>query len=1091
MSAPHDDPKVNAPAPPPVSGDPDATRYGETPPVDPAATRYSDTPAVADPAATRYSDSPADPNATVYPPTPEAPAARLPRRFGGYELLGELGHGGMGVVYKARQFTPERLVALKVIRAGQLADEEDVRRFRQEADEAARLDHPNIVPVYEVGEQDGLHFFTMKLVEGGGLDKNLERYQKDPKAAARLLATAARAVHHAHQRQLLHRDLKPGNILLDAAGQPHVADFGLAKRLEGGAGMTQSNAVVGTPEYMAPEQARAEKRLTTAADVYALGGVLYVLLAGRPPFRDPTGLVLVKVLTEPPPPPSKVRPGIPRDLETICLKCLAKEPAKRYGSAEALAEDLERWLKGDPVQGRRVGRLERAWLWCRRNPGAAALVVAAAALLVLAAVSATVAASLYSAKADGEAKARSVLEDELYDKNISLAVRELTPERQDVDLASDLLEKCPERLRGWEWDYLMRLRDGDRPPLKEHDAGLWMAAFSPDGRRIATASIDGTAKVWDAASGRVLLTYSGHQPLSIPVPGAPRLPVMCIAFSPDGRHIASGSFIPNLFDKQKSLGSVKIWDAETGETVLTFEKQTGVLLSLAYSPDGKRIASSSINEDHSFVVWDARTGEVIQTLHGHASHVHRLRYSPDGRLIASASTDGSVKLWDAATFAEIRTIDAHPAPVVDVAFAPDGARFATAGEDGAVRVWDTATGAAVLTLRGHTGSAFGVAYSPDGRRIASAGFDKTVRLWDATTGKVKITLRGHNDMVWSVAFSPDGRELLSASFDSTARIWEAAPLEAQSGPGLFTLGGHTDHVNSVAFSSDGRYLASGGMDRTVRLWDGQSGQAIRTLPGHDGSVWGVAFSPDGKRLASASWDYKIKIWDTETGKELHTLLGHTAPVQAVAFSPDGKRVASAGWDGLVKIWDAETGTVSATCEGYAFPTVSVAFSPDGKRVASGQTDRKVVLWDAATGKSLMTLQGHKGAIPSVAFSPDGKRLVSASWDHTLKVWDVDPEHASLLFQSPEPMMTLTGHGDRVHCVAWSPDGTRIASGGDDKTVRVWDAATGKEVAVPHVYRGVVWSVAFGPDGKRIAAACWSASGWVKTCEVETQGHPAP
>ena len=335
--------------------------YSDTPAVpDPAATRYSDTPAPTDPAATRYSDTPADPHATVYPPTPVAPAApgRFPRRFGGYELLAKLGEGGMGVVYKARQFAPERLVALKVIRSGQLAAEEDVRLFRKEANEAARLDHPNIVPVYEVGEHDGLHFFTMKLIEGGSLNQRLDRYRNDPKAAAQLVTTVARSVHYAHQRQLLHRDLKPGNILLNADGQPHVADFGLAKRLDGESTSSQSGAVVGTPEYMAPEQARGEKRLTTAVDVYALGGVLYALLTGRPPFRDPGGggLVLVKVLTEEPTPPSKVRPGVPRDLEAVCLKCLTKEPVLRYGSAEALAEDLEA-LAQWPTRGRSPAEL--------------------------------------------------------------------------------------------------------------------------------------------------------------------------------------------------------------------------------------------------------------------------------------------------------------------------------------------------------------------------------------------------------------------------------------------------------------------------------------------------------------------------------------------------------------------------------------------------------------------------------------------------------------------------------------------------------------------------------------------------------------
>jgi eukaryotic-like serine/threonine-protein kinase len=309
-----------------------------------------------------------------------------PRRFGGYELLAELGHGGMGVVYRAKEFTPERMVALKVIRSGELADAEDVRRFRQEADEAARLDHPHIVPVYEVGEHGGLHFFTMKLIEGGSLSQHLERYQNDPKAAARLTATAARAVHYAHQRQLLHRDLKPSNILLDASGEPHVADFGLAKRMEDGdACVTWSNAVVGTPEYMAPEQARGEKRLTTAADVYSLGGVLYALLTGRPPFKAETMLdTLAQVATDDPVPPRRLQPKAAADLETICLKCLRKEPGRRYASASELADDLDRFLNDEPIQARASAVWERAFKWARRRPTRAALLaVSFAASLIL------------------------------------------------------------------------------------------------------------------------------------------------------------------------------------------------------------------------------------------------------------------------------------------------------------------------------------------------------------------------------------------------------------------------------------------------------------------------------------------------------------------------------------------------------------------------------------------------------------------------------------------------------------------------------------------------------------------------------------
>ncbi|MDB5391618.1 MAG: NTPase-like protein [Planctomycetaceae bacterium] len=752
-------------------------------------------------------------------------------------------------------------------------------------------------------------------------------------------------------------------------------------------------------------------------------------------------------------------------------------------------------------------------------------------------------------------KAKDDLTYQVYDNSIAIAEREIS-QNHDIGKAGALLEgqNCPLRLRGWEWHYLMRLRDGGHVPLEDpqaggnsHQTGLWDAEFSPDGSLIATCSIDGTLKFWNAQSGKLIrridadniLGYADfwealglhrfplfYLPLKIwcasseqfirnialdktfgwsrilPALGIPRIPIMSVAFSPDGKQIATASFLPQAkFDRRHpfnvkpdrySPGLVRIWDVATGKLLSGFQDQKGIVLTLTYSPDGKRIVSASINSDFSFVVWDVKTNRVIKRVLGHTSHVHRLKYSQNGRLLAASETDGHVKLWDASTFEERLTILAHPAPVINLAFAPpDGKVFATCGEDGLLRIWETATGKMVRELEGHAGSALDVRYSPDGKRIASAGFDKTVRLWDAETGKAKLTLRGHRELVFSVAFSPDGQRLVSASFDRTARIWDATPRTESLNPGEFVLGGHTDRVNSVALSRDNKYLASGGWDTTIRVWDAQTGAFLSKMEGHTGAIWNVVFSPDGQRVASASWDRTARIWDRQSGRELLTLSENNAPLQSIAFSPDGTRVVTSGTDGQIRIWDSVTGKVLTTCDGFIFPVFAVAFSPDGKRVASGGSDRAVKIWDADTGMNLLSLTGHTASIYSLAFSPDGKRVVSGSWDQNVCVWDVTLGSGStrnrvpLYLKGPDRPKT---HQDRVNGVAFSGDGTRIATSSEDKTVRLWDSKTGLEIAPPHLHRDFVWSVVFTSDGKRLISGSWEKDKWIRAWNIEQQSQ---
>ncbi|CAN5278082.1 hypothetical protein BH10PLA2_BH10PLA2_07200 [soil metagenome] len=1021
-----------------------------------------------------------------------------PRQIGDYEILAEVGRGGMGVVFKARHRSLHRLAALKMVLAGEFATPTQELRFRLEAELAARVQHPNIVQVYEIGSYESRPFLALEWIDGGSLADRLKDGKPwPPTEAAALIETLARAIDVAHSQGVVHRDLKTGNILLqklesrEERGEnrkqgssnlstvpsistdhrlpttdysaltnyaPKITDFGLAQTIEGRQSMTRSGFLVGTPGYMAPEQAGGKRALVgPTTDIYSLGVILYELLTAQLPFKAENTLELLQaVTTDEPPRPRRLQPGLPRDLEAITLHCLEKEPGRRYPTALALAEDLRRFQEGTPVAARPAGTAARLVRACRRRP----LVAALCGLLFISLLGGLGGvtwqwleanqqrdlANEHAHKADGEKQAA------LYQAyRASLSAASAAIQNHDVADAARHLRSAPEDLRGWEWRHLhSRLDDSSS-----------VIAFGPESSSfLAAAPLRVGSRT---ASGLRLTNLENGSIETLPIRAFTGFSTL------SGNQTSRGLRVAAWYEKS----AFELFNEKA--QVLCRVKLDGDPRLVVMSPDGSRFACYTDDGNwYGVTIFDATSSKPIAVCQGHRKGIYAICFSPNGKWLATGGEDKAARVWDVVTGALLVTCQGHVSKILGVEFSPDGTRIVTTSSDGTARQWDPRTGQEVEPpYDRHTGEVLIATYSPDGQWVASAAQDRTIRVWRAIGRHDAAILQGHTGDVRELRFSKDGRRLASLSgtatpastWDDTARVWD---IDFQST--LPVLRGHSNYIYPVAYSPDGRWLASGSWDGTVRIWDAATGEPCASLA-HPGVVLDMAFTPDGKSLATGgAGDELLRIWDVATARVTRKFPLHSKNFHSVAFTADGCRVAANIYgpenkSARMTEFDTATGVPLFTNN-----NLSLAYSPDGHWLAALAADETtVLLLDAKTHAVAARFSGHEKIVFKAAFSPDSRSLATSSRDHTVRVWTIDEEIASGKRATASLPTVLRGHSDEVYAVAFHPDGTRLATAGRDGAVWLWDPVRGEEVMRLAGHKAYVWSLAFSPDGTTLAS----------------------